>query len=77
MEDENAFMNYVKAFALPLPLPVYLCFLGIPVIRKKCAFLTILFAVNDVKWKLNLLLYQLRQDQIWNVIGEQLSPSLL
>ena len=49
VEDENAFMNYVKMFALPLPLPVYLGFLGIPVILQKCAVMTNLFAVNYVK----------------------------
>ena len=39
----------VFMFALHLPLPVYLGFPGIPVIRQKCTNLTNLFAVNDVK----------------------------
>ena len=41
--------SVVFMFALPLPLPVYLGFLGIPVIRQKRAVLINLFAVNDVK----------------------------
>ena len=58
------------------PLPVYLGFLDISVIGQKCAVLRNLFAANDLKWKLNLLLYQLRQDRIWNVTGLQLFPFL-
>ena len=41
--------SVVFMFALPLPLPVYLGFLGIPVIGQKHAVLTNLFAVNDMK----------------------------
>ena len=42
--------SIVIMFALPLSLPVYLGFLGIPVIRQKHAVLTNLFAVNDVNF---------------------------
>ena len=42
--------SVVFMFALPLPLPVYLGFLGIPVICQKRAVLINLFAVNDMKF---------------------------